>query len=424
MSQLKDMYKNVVQDAFPETITVMFGETRMVYDRRSWNIGGEQKGLRYGENPDQPAALYALSEGTPTVGGIRFRGAGQGLVSALTEENMIQAGKHPGKTNLTDVDNGINILQYLAARPAAVILKHNNPCGAAWSATSLLDALEKAFWCDRIAAFGGAVVVNRPIDAKVAECINASYFEVVAAPAYSDEALDLLKQWKNLRILSIPGLADLASFAGVPFLDIKCLQDGGMVVQQSFVNAIRSVDQFIPASSTQEGVTVNTRKPTPEELDDLLFAWAVESGVTSNSVIFAKNGATVAIGTGEQDRVGCVELAIHKAYGKYADVLAFKKTGLSLYELKAKAAGDADAAVLVSEIDKETTQARAGLRGSAMVSDGFFPFRDAVDVAIEQGVAAIAHPGGSMRDFDSITAANQASPQVAMVFTGQRSFKH
>ena len=188
MSQLKDMYKNVVQDAFPETITVMFGETRLVYDRRSWNIGGEQKGLRYGENPDQPAAMYALSEGTPTVGGIRFRGAGQGLVSALTEEHMLQAGKHPGKTNLTDVDNGINILQYLAARPAAVILKHNNPCGAAWSATSLLDALEKAFWCDRIAAFGGAVVVNRPLDAAVAEFVNSSYFEVVAAPSYTDEA--------------------------------------------------------------------------------------------------------------------------------------------------------------------------------------------------------------------------------------------
>ena len=424
MSQLKDMYKNVVQDAFPETITVLFGETRLVFDRRSWNIGGEQKGLRYGENPDQPAAMYTLSEGTPSVGGIRYRGAGQGLVSALTEEHMLQAGKHPGKTNLTDVDNGINILQYLAARPAAVILKHNNPCGAAWSATSLLDALEKAFWCDRIAAFGGAVVVNRPLDASVAEFVNASYFEVVAAPAYTEEALALLKQRKNLRILAIPGLADLASFAGVPFLDIKSLQDGGMIVQQSFVNAIRTVDQFIPGTATQDGTTINARKPTAAEADDLLFAWAVESGVTSNSVIFAKNGATVAIGTGEQDRVGCVELAIHKAYGKYADVLAFKKTGLSLYELKAKAACDAESATLLAQIEQETKEANAGLKGSAMVSDGFFPFRDAVDVALAQNVAAIAHPGGSMRDFDSITAVNQANPQVAMVFTGQRSFKH
>ena len=424
MSQLKDMYHTVVQDAFPENITMQFGNATLVYKRRSWNIGGEQKGLRYGENPDQPAALYELVEGAPEVGGIGYRGAGEGLVSALREEHMLQAGKHPGKTNLTDVDNGINILQYLAAKPAATIMKHNNPCGAAWSDAGLYDALEKAYWCDRIAAFGGAVIVNRPVGNAVAEFINSSYFEVIAAPAYEAEALETLKKRKNLRILLLPGLASLASFAGKPFLDIKSLQDGGLVFQQSFVNSIRSADQFLPAVAEKDGVTVAARKPTTREAEDLLFAWAVESGVTSNSVIFAKNGATVAIGTGEQDRVGCVKLAIHKAYGKYADALCFRETGLPESDLRIKAATDAEAAATLADIERRTSEAKGGLLGSAMVSDGFFPFRDGVDVALEQGVSAVAHPGGSLRDVDSIAAVNEASPQVAMVFTGQRSFRH
>lgn len=424
MSSLKDMYRTVVQDEFPESIEVRFGDTTLTYQRRSWNIGGEAKGLRYGENPDQPAALYALSEGQPSVGGIAYRGAGQGLVSTLTEENMLQAGKHPGKTNLTDVDNGINILQYLSAKPAAVILKHNNPCGAAWSEQGLHEALHKAFWCDRIAAFGGAVIVNRPIDKATAEFINSTYFEVVAAPAYDEEALAILKQRKNLRIFLIPGLAQLDSFAGTPFLDIKSLQDGGFVIQKSFINRIRSAADFLPATAQHEGNTAIARAPSPQEADDLLFAWAVESGVTSNSVIFAKNGATVAIGTGEQDRVGCVDIAIHKAYDKYADGLAFNQTGLSLYELKAKAENDAEAATTLADILEKTTTAKGGLAGSVLVSDGFFPFRDGVDVAIAQGVTAIAQPGGSLRDIDVIGAANEASPQVAMVFTAQRSFKH
>ena len=424
MSQLKNMYHTVVQDDFPDNVTMQFGNATLVYKRRSWNIGGEQKGLRYGENPDQPAALYELIEGTPEVGGVRYRGAGQGLVSALREEHMLQAGKHPGKTNLTDVDNGINILQYLAAKPAATIMKHNNPCGAAWSDAGLLDALDKAYWCDRIAAFGGAVIVNRPVNNAVAEFINASYFEVIAAPAYDADALETLKKRKNLRILLLPGLARLDTFAGTPFLDIKSLQDGGLVFQKSFVNSIRTADQFLPAVAEKDGTTIAARKPTAQEAEDLLFAWAVESGVTSNSVIFAKNGATVAIGTGEQDRVGCVKLAIHKAYGKYADTLSFKETGLPETDLRAKAATDPEAAAKLADIEARTNKAKGGLAGSAMVSDGFFPFRDGVDVALEQNVSAIAHPGGSLRDIDSIAAVNEASPQVAMVFTGQRSFKH
>lgn len=424
MSQLKDMYRTIVQDAFPERISLDFGDNRLEYSRRSWDIGGESKGLRYGENPDQPAALYALTKGSLTIGGVTYKGAGQGLVSALTEEHMIQAGKHPGKTNFTDVDNGINILQYLHARPAALILKHNNPCGAAWSDKGIADALEKAYWCDRIAAFGGAVVVNRPLDMASAVLIDSSYFEVIAAPDFEAGVLDVLQKKKNLRILRIPGLARLEEVAGVPFLDIKSLTDGGLVLQQSFVNRIRTVEDFLPAAAEKDGLSVTARAPSKAEADDLLFAWAVEAGVTSNSVIFVKDGATVAIGTGEQDRVGCVELAIHKAHIKYADVLAFRQTGLSLYELQSRAEIDAAAAATLAAVNEATKEANGGLTGSSMVSDGFFPFRDGVDAALKYGIAAIAQPGGSMRDHEVIAAVNEAVPQVAMVFTGQRSFKH
>jgi phosphoribosylaminoimidazolecarboxamide formyltransferase/IMP cyclohydrolase len=424
MSQLKDMYRTIVRDAFPETIGLDFGDARLVYRRRAWEIDGEKKGLRYGENPDQPAALYELAEGSPSVGGIRYKGAGQGLVSALRESHMIQAGKHPGKTNFTDVDNGINILQYLTERPAALILKHNNPCGAAWSDAGIADALEKAYWGDRIAAFGGAVVLNRPVDAAAAGRIDAAYFEVLAAPDFEEGALDILTRRKNLRILHIPGLAELECFAGLPFLDITSLSDGGLIFQQSFVNRIRAAEDFLPAAAEKDGVMVNARKPTAAEAADLVFAWAVEAGVSSNSVIFAKNGATVAIGTGEQDRVGCVEVAVHKAYVKYKDMLVYKASGLSLYEAEARRDDDASIRELLLRAEEETNAARGGLAGSVLVSDGFFPFRDGVDAAIRRGVTAIAQPGGALRDHEVIMAVNEASPQVAMVFTGQRSFRH
>ena len=425
MSDLKKMYRTILGDPFPEKLTLTLGDQEMVFSKRTWNVGGENKGLRYGENPDQPAALYELTGGGLELGGVAFRGPGQGLVSALTEEHMVQAGKHPGKINLTDVDNGLNMLQYLDAKPAAVVLKHNNPSGAAWDGNSLQTAVDKAVMSDRIAAFGGTVVVNRALDKATAEFLNSSYFEVVAAPEFEPGALDILQQKKNLRILRIPGIARLAELASQPFLDIKCLMDGGMVLQSSFVSRIRTAEDFIPATATTDSAEVAARAPSKQEADDLLFAWAVEAGVTSNSVIFARDGATVGIGTGEQDRVGCVELTIHKAYTKYADLLAFGELGISIYDLQAKAdEDDEDAVATLGDIRQRIQDARGGLPGSVLVSDGFFPFRDGVDTAIAQGVTAIAQPGGSIRDAEVIEACNQAAPQVAMVFTGQRSFKH
>lgn len=428
MSQIKSMYSSLVEEDFPDTMTIVLGDATLVYEKRHWQIDGQEKGLRYGENPDQPAALYRLREGRPLCRGIKWRGPEHGIVSALDERQMLQAGKHPGKTNLTDVDNGANILQYLAEKPACVILKHNNPCGAAWVAKDeggISEALKRAFWCDRIAAFGGAVILNSPMTVDAAEMIAECYFEVVAAPAYDEGTVKLLKGRKNLRILELPGLGRLEELVPSAFLEIKSLADGGIIVQKSFQNRILDNSDFLPAcAKTAEGIEVCARFPRKDELDDLRFAWAVEAGVSSNSVIFAKNGATVAIGTGEQDRVGCVELAIFKAYSKYADALSFRRLGLSLYELRLKARNDPALAEKLAAIEEETRMAHAGLEGSRLVSDGFFPFRDGVDTAMAEGVSAIAQPGGSIRDAEVIMACNEAVPQVAMVFTAQRSFRH
>lgn len=424
MSDLKTMYSTLQADPFPERLTLRVGEQECILNKRTWQIDGQVRGLRYGENPDQPAALYELASGSLAIGGIAFRAPGQGIVSALTEDRMLRSGKHPGKTNLTDVDNGVNILQYLEAKPACVILKHNNPCGAAWSASGVTDAVAKAFMADRIAAFGGAVVVNRPLSLGAAEFLNTVYIEIVAAPAFEPGAVEVLAKRKNLRILELPALADLTVLRDAPFLDIKSLSDGGLVLQFSFRNRILKAEDFLPARAERDGKILLARRPDEREMDDLLFAWAVESGVTSNSVIFVRDGVTMAIGTGEQDRVGCVDITIHKAYTKFADRLCFERHGKSIYEMKKAAASDPSLAEALQAIQAETARARGGLPGSVLVSDGFFPFRDGVDLALEQGVTAIAQPGGSIRDFEVIQAVNEAAPQAAMVFTGQRSFRH
>jgi len=429
MSDLKKAYRTVMDDHFPEEMRIRFGDQELVYRKRTWKIpdaSGEliEKGLRYGENPGQEAALYELVSGNLVLGDCRFIDPGSGLTSAVTEADMLQAGKHPGKTNLTDLDNGLNVLKYLTGRPAAVILKHNNPCGAA-QADSVAEAYDRANMADRIAAFGGALVVNRPMDRATAELVSGNYLEVVAAPEFEEGVVEILARRKNLRIVRVSRIDRLQDYATKRFVDFKCLMDGGIIVQQSPLNRVRSREDFLPAETTYKGRTYRIeREPTDREYEDLLFGWSVEQGVTSNSVLYVKDGVTVGIGTGEQDRVGVAEIAVFKAYTKYADALCYRRHGIpyKTFELEA-AAGKRDPDELRA-IDAETREARGGLIGAAMVSDAFFPFRDGVDVGIKEGVSAIVHPGGSERDFESIEACNQADPKVAMVFTGQRAFKH
>ncbi len=427
---LKKMYRTIVGDHFPPEIKITFGDQTLVYHKKTWKIEVEpgvieERGLRYGENPDQEAALYELVNGNLVLGECEFISPGLGLVSSLSEEDMLQFGKHPSKTNLTDVDNSLNVLRYLAHRPSCVIVKHNNPCGVA-QGKSIEEAFIRAFRADRIAAFGGAIALNRPVDKACAEAISKEYFEVVAAPEYEEGAVEILRKRKNLRIIRIKRIDKLEEYWGKRVVEFKSLMDGGIIVQQSQVNKVRSKDDLKPAVGKKpDGSEVRCkREPTEREIEDMIFGWAVEIGVTSNSVLFVKDLCTVAIGTGEQDRVGVTEIAIFKAYVKYADLLCFDRYGIPYKQLELEIRKGERPEAQKIEIDEETKAARAGLPGSVMVSDAFFPFRDAVDVAIKEGISAIIQPGGSLRDWESIEACNEADPPVAMVFTGQRVFKH
>ena len=427
MSDLRASYRTIMDDHFPPSLTISFGDQTLVYRKRAWKLPDEkgelvEKGLRYGENPGQEAALYELVAGNLTLGGCTFIEPELGLVSALAEENMLQAGKHPGKTNLTDVDNGLNILKYLMDEPAAVILKHNNPCGAA-QAASLPEAYRRANRADRIAAFGGALVVNRALDRATAEAVAANYLEVVAAPDFEEGSVEILRRRADLRVLSVPRLDRLAEYRSRRFVEFKSLIDGGLVVQQSPLNAITRSEDFKPAVAVKDGVEHRVeRQPTPRELADLLFGWSVEQGVTSNSVIYVKDRCTVGIGTGEQDRVGVAEIAVFKAHTKYADALCFDRHGISMADLELKAGRGQASREAVGELRQLARDARGGLIGSAVISDAFFPFRDGVDVGLREGATAVCQPGGSNRDWEVIQAVNEAG--AAMVFTGQRCFKH
>nr|HID59070.1 IMP cyclohydrolase [Desulfobacterales bacterium] len=430
MKDLKQQYKTVMADHFPETMTITFGDQRLIYKKRTWKIPDEstgelvEKGLRYGENPGQEAALYELVSGNLSLGDCRFIEPGRGLVSAITEEDMLQAGKHPGKINLTDIDNALNILKYLPDRPTAAIMKHNNPSGVACAET-LAEAYHRANMADRIAAFGGCLALNRPVDRDTAALISENYLEVVAAPEYEEGSLPVLKKRKNLRIIRISRMDRLYEYAYLRFVDFKSLIDGGIIVQQSPLNRIRGRDDFQLAEAVHDGKKyIIERAPTEREYDDMLFGWAVEQGVTSNSVIYVRDGVTVGIGTGEQDRVGVAEIGIFKAYTKYRDTLCFNRFRIPYKILEKDVSEGRRSPKDKEDIDEETRQKKAGLIGAVMISDAFFPFRDGVDVAIKEGISAIVQPGGSLMDFESIEACNEANPKVTMVFTGQRAFKH
>lgn len=429
MADLKKMYSTILGDHFPMEMTISYGEQTLRYRKKTWKIPMEdgtvdERGVRYGENPNQEAALYELINGNLVLGDCRFIEPGNSLVSGIAVDDMLQVGKHPGKINLTDVDNGLNIMKYLMDRPAAAILKHNNPCGVA-VADSLSGAYDRANRADRIAAFGGCVILNRACDQATASAISQNYLEVVVAPDFEEGALAILQGRKNLRVIQISRIDRLAEFERHRFVDFKSLIDGGLIVQQSAINSIRSAADLKPALTTYKGREYAVeREPTQREVDDMIFGWAVEHGVTSNSVLYVKDGCTVGVGTGEQDRVGVAEIAVHKAYIKYADMLCFDTYGIPYGELTLEIAQGKRPAGDQQKIDEQTAADRAGLPGSVMISDAFFPFRDGADVGINQGITAILQAGGSLRDFEVIEACNQAQPQVAMKFTGQRSFKH
>jgi len=412
---LKLMYRTIVEDQFPPGMEISFVDPEnrqtLFYKRVTWNIDNVEKGLRYGENPGQEAALYKLVNGNLVLGETETIAAGQYLASDI---ELLQSGKHPGKTNLTDADNALNILRYFADRPTVVIVKHNNPCGVA-RADVLEKAYHKANMADRVAAFGGCIALNRAVDKTTAESISKQYSEVVVAPEFEEGVMEIFTQKKNLRVIRIGNIDRLQTFVGRRFVEFKSLIDGGIVVQWSFVPAARTKADLMIAECEYKGQKYRIhREPTQQEYDDLLFGWLVESGITSNSVIYVKNEVTVGIGTGEQDRVGVAEIARDKAYRKLADRYCFETYQIPYNELKDQEKKD--------EINHKVAAEKGDLIGAAMISDAFFPFRDGVDVGLGEGIAAVIQPGGSANDYQSIEACNEAN--ATMVYTGQRSFKH
>ncbi len=412
---LKKMYKTIVADHFPPRMEISFVDEKtrqtLFYEKVLWDIDGVSKGLRYGENPGQEAALYKLINGNLLLGETKMIQPGQYLASDI---ELLQSGKHPGKTNLTDADNALNILRYFKNRPTVVIVKHNNPCGVA-RADALADAYHRAYMADRVAAFGGCIAVNRAVDKTTAEAISDQYAEVVVAPDFEEGTLDILGRRKNLRVIRIENIARLETFVGQRYVDFKNLIDGGLIAQWSFVPNSRSAADLTLAECEYKGKTYRIKKePTAAQTEDMLFGWLVEAGITSNSVIYVKNQTTVGIGTGEQDRVGVAEIARDKAYRKQADRYCFDAMGVAYNDLS-----DPDQK---AEIDARVRRENGGLTGATMVSDAFFPFRDGIDVGLKEGVTSVIQPGGSTNDYQSIEACNEAG--ATMVYTGQRSFKH
>lgn len=411
---LTRMYRRVEEDVFPPSMEITFagpaGRQTLVYEKVTWAVAGERKGLRYGENPGQSAAMYRLVNGNVTLGEVTCIQPGRYAGSAV---ELLQAGKHPGKINVTDTDAALGILKHLPDRPACVIVKHNNPSGVARGETPAA-AYEAAYLADPVAAFGGVVAVNRPLDRHTAAAIVERYVEVVVAPEYEEGATEILAGKKNLRVFRVANLSALEEFQRARYVDFTSLMDGGIITQLSYVTETTTPEDFLSPRVERDGtIYAMNREPTAAEAGDLLFAWHVCTAVTSNSVVYVKDGVTVGIGTGEQDRVGCAQFARDKAYRNAAERIALGEHGTAFRYLEVPQQ---------RQISERVDAARGDLTGAVMASDAFFPFRDGIDVGLREGVSAVIQPGGSIRDHEVIEACNEAD--AAMVFTGQRAFRH
>jgi phosphoribosylaminoimidazolecarboxamide formyltransferase / IMP cyclohydrolase len=306
--------------------------------------------LRYGENPHQQAAFYRDLAPLP---------------GSLVTASQLQ-GKELSYNNIADADAAWECVKSFDA-PACVIVKHANPCGVAVGAHAL-EAYQKAFQTDPTSAFGGIIAFNRTLDGAAAQAVVKQFVEVLMAPDFTPEALAVFKAKANVRLLRIALPTDAAATRNA--LDIKRV-GSGLLVQTADNHQITLADLRV----------VSQKQPTPEQLQDLLFAWKVAQYVKSNAIVFCKDGMTLGVGAGQMSRLDSARIASIKA----------EHAGLSL-------------------------------QGSAVASDAFFPFRDGLDVVVDAGATCVIHPGGSMRDQEVIDAANERG--VAMVYTGVRHFRH
>jgi phosphoribosylaminoimidazolecarboxamide formyltransferase/IMP cyclohydrolase len=302
--------------------------------------------LRYGENPHQSAAFYVEK-------GVRE--------PCVANAEQLQ-GKELSFNNIIDLDAAIETVKEFHDRAAAVIIKHTNPCGAAL-AKGPLEAYLKARECDPLSAFGGIVGFNRIVDGAAAQELSSTFLEAVIAPGYTEEALEIFKAKKNVRVMQVP---ILTGHGGEGYNMKKVV--GGLLIQGRDLGIVRAAACRV----------VTARKPTADELTALDFAWKVCKHVKSNAIVFTTSDQTVGIGAGQMSRVDSSRIAVQKA--------------------------------------------QLPTKGTVLASDAFFPFRDGVDAAAEAGVTAIIQPGGSVRDEEVIKAADEHG--MAMVFTGMRHFRH
>ena len=312
--------------------------------------------LRYGENPHQSAAFYRDLYPAP---------------GSLVTARQLQ-GKELSYNNIADGDAAWECVKTFDT-PACVIVKHANPCGVA-VAEGPLQAYQKAFQTDPTSAFGGIIAFNRTVDLPTAQAVSKQFVEVLMAPSYTAEALELLKARANVRVLEIP--LDGVKRDGTPWQrglnshDVKRV-GSGLLIQTADIHDLQRSDLKV----------VTRLAPTPQQLDDLMFAWKVAQFVKSNAIVFCKDGMTLGVGAGQMSRLDSARIASIKA-----------------------------------------EHAKLTLQGTAVASDAFFPFRDGLDVVVDAGATCVIQPGGSMRDQEVIDAANERG--VAMVFSGVRHFRH
>jgi phosphoribosylaminoimidazolecarboxamide formyltransferase/IMP cyclohydrolase len=354
---LRRIYRKAVDEVFPEHITLTIGSRNHQYDKVQWTVKDGKRGLRYGTNPHQRAALYKP----------------QGSKAGIGDVEWIKWGKDgPSATNIEDGSHGNRIVSYFD-KPAVSVMKHLNPSGVAvrHSNEGNSEVYRRAREADPRAAFGSVVVLNFPVDIETAKEVMSTYVEVVYAPDFQQDALPIFEAKKDIRIGKIRKTLDDRNLPP----DIVVLDDGSVILEDPYKTRIRSID------SLNQLPVPTKRKPSESEYRDLLHAWWVACEVRSNAIVLWKHGASLAIGTGQQDRVGALENCVEKAHRFGHD-----------------------------------------LRGSSLASDGFFPKTDNIDTAAAEGISAIVQPGGSVEDNLVIEACDKND--IAMVLTGERSFRH
>ena len=378
VSDMKRTYRTAVAGDFPDELNIELVK---------------ECDLKYGENPNQPAAVY------------RFKGS---TLAEFTNVRLAKTGKGGwSATNFMDVTRALEILKYFDGNAVAV-MKHLIPSGFATSSLEnktegLADLYRKARNADARSASGSIVVFNKALDKDGANALLESFVECVAAPEYEEGVMNILDGKKDLRVILYSNLDKLPKFVGDDtqgLYDLRTLPTGRLLVQKPYLTSIHGIENLV-LDPMVNGKAVE-RKPSEKELEDMKTAWYVNFGVRSNGIVFVKDGVTLAVGSGQQERVGAVEQSIVKGCQKIMD--------------REKVEYDP-----LMGIGSEKILSYA-LKGSVVSSDAFFPFPDSIELLARGGITGIIQPGGSIRDQEIIETVNKY--QMAMAFTLERCFTH